>query len=363
MDKLVRTLFCAVAFCLTASAETFMTRTNVIRNVPVLDTATFGTKIAYNPSNGLHAAYYTNDFSPTNLLIWTDGSWISNVFLSGFRAPNGIALRTDSIFGLDRLNKTLMEYTWPGGVLTTNISITNGHGLFLTPTGGVVAVGRTLGILDYYYRWTNGTWMITNNFLLNTHSAVEAFSGLGPDRKIYTMFVRDGDPSFHLIRMLETNSILETTDSISNYTAQTGEFPGIEWTADKVKNRMLYAAIRGQYLFQTIPCVQIAATLGVWAISNNLGSNIVMDLPQSYIVERVSETGIAIPGTNTMLHFGQQYVATNGCNLVPLYTSFTYSSSNIVTLGELKIMARSEDNWVLYKGYFGEWKLEKLNPP
>lgn len=364
MDKLVTFLVIFLP-CLTAGAETFLTRTNVVRNVPVHDTSIFGTQIAYNPSNGLHVAYYTNTFTTTNLIFWTDGSWISNKLITNFVAPNGLALRTDAVFGLDRGNKKLIESTWPGGVLTTNITITNGQALMHSPTGGVIAVGRMSGILNFFYRWTNGVWMQTNIDHYGSQTDTEAFSGLGPDRKVYTMFVQDGLSSMGLIRMLETNTVLELTDNLTNYTAQTGEFPQISWTADRVKNRMLYATIRGQFPFQTVgyPCIQIAGTLAVWAISNNLGSNIVMDLPQSYFVERVAESGIAIPGTNTLLHFGQQYTATNGCNLVPLYTSFTYSSSNIVTLGELKIMARSEDNWVLYKGYFGEWKLEKLNPP
>lgn len=365
MDKLVASL-CIFLSCLTASAETFLTRTNVVRNVPIDDTSIVGTTIAYNPSNGLHVAYYTNAFTTTNLIFWTDGSWISNKLITNFTALNGLALRTDSIFGINTVSKTLLESTWPGGVPVTNIAITNAEGLFHTPTGGVVAVGRMIGTINYFYRWTNGVWS-QSNILVRASLPIggSSYSGLGPDRKIYTFLIEDAGHGndFNLVRMLETNSILENTDLVLDYTLQTGEMPRIAWTADKVKNRMLYATIRGQYLFGAMPCIQIAGTLAVWAISNNLSSNIVVDLPQSYFVERVLESGIAIPGTNTLLHFGQAYVATNGCNTVPLYSSFTYATSNITTMGQIKIMARSEDNWILYKGYFGEWKLEKLNPP
>lgn len=351
----------------TLSAQVELTTSNVVRILPVPDSVTFGPEIGYSHSNGVHVAYFSGASSPSNLLVWTDGAWFTNKFISGFDGGGGLAITTNAIFGIPGARLSIYEYTWPGGTATTNFPIDVYHQysprIILTKTNNaIITVSNAPTASKFFIRQPDGTWSATTNINMVSSGAYVSSMAEGSDNKIYFHVTHDANPDL-LLRLWQTNGTLEVTDNaysdpVPSWGFQNMEFPAVRIVADT--NRMLlYGVGGGQFDYA---CTFQAARYMVVALSNNYATNVVLTLP--WFCDRVtSPQSLVFPGTNGLLHFAFKTAITNGCQTMTLQSAFTYSGSNIVVQSTKTPVAFSPDGWIIYRGRFNEWCAEKVTPP
>lgn len=384
MDKMVKTLL-LFAVSLTAQADTFSIRTNVLRNVPVPDTVEFRREqnssainhIGYEPTSGVHVAYYSGGLS--NILVWTDGTWKSNKFINGLTGDVGMALTTNRIYGISRWG-VLHEFTWPDGTFVTNVPVNAnsimGPPIAVTATNKMVIVASlaaAAGCTDWFYRNPiTGIWNFTN-ICYTASSASQPSFCQGPDQKIYTHYTIDANQPV-IKRLWETNGVLEFVDGATNYLFNSWglEQPRVVLYSDPYRNKVV-AFLQGQRLSASDPTQFDASQFNLGScdrannpvfvgITNNLATNNIGSL--DIFCHSIFTSTYAVIGTNSYQLFTDRIMPPNNCvDNIFNESRWLFTTTNYVGISNRRPYALSSDGWILYRGPWREWILDKVVPP